>query len=175
MINLNIIYTLIFIFAAIKWGDWRNWKHYYPTFLFWIVVDLLYQFLFFQYSMWEYVPVGSDKAWAKHTHITLLIMLIKYPATLIIFLGHLPGTNVKRFIYILFWTFLYVAIEKIDLILGGIMHKHGWNLWWSSLFSLVMFTTLAIHYKRPLIAWVISVLFSIFLWNIFNISQSILK
>jgi hypothetical protein len=97
--------------------------------------------------MWEYVPVSSDKAWAKHTHIALLIMLIKYPATLLIFLSHLPRTNVKRAIYILFWTFLYVANEKIDLVLGGIIHKHGWNIWWSSLFSLVMFTTLAIHYK----------------------------
>jgi hypothetical protein len=175
LINLNVIYAAIFIFAAIKWGDWGNWRQYYSTYLFWVVGDLLYQFLFFDHSMWEYVPIGSDQSWAKHTHIVLLIMLIKYPATLLIFLGHLPKTYGKRIIYILGWTLLYIINEKIDLHIGAIVHKNDWNLWWSALFNIVMFTTLAVHYKKPLWAWVISALFSTSLWKIFDLSQSILK
>lgn len=173
--NLNVIYAAIFIFCAVKWGDWKNWKAYYPTFLFLMVGDLVYQFLFFNYSMWEFVPVGSDKNWVKHTHIAFLIMLIKYPATVAIFLGHLPRVFWKKTLYIIAWTLVYILNEYIDLKLGAIVHKHGWNLAWSALFSFVLFTILAIHYKRPLIAWIFSAVFAIFLWNVFGIPKSILK
>jgi hypothetical protein len=30
----------LFLFAAIKWGDWRKWRNYYPTILFFMVGDL---------------------------------------------------------------------------------------------------------------------------------------
>ncbi len=173
--NLNVVYGAIFIFSAIKWGDWKNWKFYYPTFLFLMVGDLVYQFLFFNHSMWEYIPVGSDKSWAKHTHIALLIMLIKYPATISIFLGHLPTVKWKKFLHILGWTIIYTINEFTDLKIGALVHKNGWNLGWSALFSFVMFFVLAVHYKNPLLAWILSAIFATFLWNIFDISQSILK
>lgn len=174
-VSLNLLYGVIFIFSAIKWGDLKNWKAYYPTFLFLMVGDLVYQFLFYKYSMWEYVPVGSDKHWAKHTHIAFLIMLLKYPATIVIFLGHIPKVPWKRLVYILLWTLGYVVNEYLDLKIGLMVHKHGWNLGWSTLFSFIMFTVLGIHYKNPLLAWIISALFATFLWNIFGIQQSILK
>ncbi|XJZ28824.1 CBO0543 family protein [Bacillota bacterium Lsc_1132] len=171
----TILYGLFYIGIALKWADWKNWKQYYPTILFFMVGDLLYQFLFFRYSMWEYVPIGIDANWAKHTHISLLIMFIKYPLTVLIFLGHLPGEKRNRFLYILGWTLLYMVDEAIDLMTGGIVHRHGWNIWWSSLFTFIMFTFLAIHYKNPLFAWLLSAAFAIFLWNQFDVPASILK
>ncbi|MEH7376146.1 CBO0543 family protein [Neobacillus drentensis] len=173
--NLNVMYGAIFIFSAIKWGDWKNWKSYYPTFLFLMVGDLVYQFLFYKHSMWEYVPIESDKSWAKHTHIAFLIMLIKYPATISMFLGNMPKAAWKKLVFILFWTLLYTINEFTDLKLGVIMHKNGWNLGWSAFFSFVMFIVLDVHYKKPLLAWILSAIFATFLWNVFKIPQSILK
>ncbi|WP_223587817.1 CBO0543 family protein [Neobacillus bataviensis] len=173
--NLNVIYGAIFIFSAIKWGDWKNWEAYYPTFLFLMVGDLVYQFLFFKHSMWEYVPIGSDKSWAKHTHIAFLVMLIKYPVTISIFLGHMPKTAWKKIINILAWTLIYTINEYTDLKLGALIHKNGWNLWWSAFFSFVMFSVLAVHFKKPWLAWILSAIYATFLWNIFNVSQDILK
>ena len=146
-VYLNVIYGVIFIFSALKWRDWKNWKLYYPTFLFLLVGDLVYQFLFFKHSMWEYVPIGGGKNWATHTHIAFLIMLIKYPITISIFLGHLPKVQWKKMLHILAWTLIYTINEYIDLELGAIVHKNGWNLGWSVLFSFVMFYILAIHIK----------------------------
>ncbi|MEH7300094.1 CBO0543 family protein [Neobacillus drentensis] len=173
--NLNVIYGAIYIFSAIKWGDWKNWKAYYPTFLFLMVGDLVYQYLFYKHSMWEYVPVGSDKGWAKHTHIAFLVMLIKYPVTISIFLGNMPKSFKKKLVNILFWTFIYTLNEYVDLKLGALVHKNGWNLGWSAIFSFVMFSVLAIHYYKPLLAWILSALYATFLWNVFDISSSILK
>lgn len=173
--SLNVVYGAVFIILAIKWGDWKNWKAYYPTFLFLMVGDLVYQFMFFKHSMWEYVPIGSDTKWAKHTHIAILIMLIKYPVTISIFLGHMPKDMWKKILHIFFWTMIYTINEFSDLKLGALVHKHGWNLGWSALFSFVMFSVLAVHYKYPLLAWVFSAIFATFLWNVFDVQQSILK
>lgn len=171
----NVLYASFYIGIALKWADWKHWKLYYPTFLFYMVGDLLYNFLFFRYSMWEYVPIGSDANWATHTHITILIMLIKYPLTILIFLGHLPNKAMKRLLYTMGWTLLYFINELIDLKMGGIIYKHGWNMGWSILFSFVMFNVLAVHYKNPLLAWLLSAAFATFLWNVFHVPSSILK
>ena len=173
--NLNAVYGLFYIFLAIKWGDWKNWKAYYPTILFLMVGDLVYQFLLFNHSMWEYVPVGSDEAWAKHTHIAILIMLIKYPCTLLVFLGNLPSTYGRKLLYIIGWTILYTINEFLDLKMGALVHKNGWNLCWSAFFSFVMFFVLYIHYKNPLFAWILATVYAVFLWNIFHISPNTLK
>lgn len=175
MVNLNVMYGALYIFAAIKWGDWKNWRSYYPTLLFLLVGELLYEFLFFDYSMWEYVPVGSDRKWAKHTHIALLIVAIKYPATILVFLGHLPAKIWKQLLYILLWTVLFSINEYTDLKLGALVHQHGWNMAWSALFSFAMFSILAIHYKNPILAWFFSAAFGTFLWLTFHISTDILK
>ncbi|EKN65732.1 hypothetical protein BABA_19106 [Neobacillus bataviensis LMG 21833] len=173
--SLNIVYGAIFIFSAIKWGDWKNWHNYYPTFLFLMVGDLVYQFLFFKHSMWEYVPFGNDKSWATHTHVALLIMLIKYPVTVCIFLGHMSKELWKKIINILFWTMVYTINEFVDLKIGAMVHKNGWNLGWSAFFSFVMFSVLAVHYKKPALAWILSAIYATFLWNVFDVPQSILK
>lgn len=171
----NVLYATFYIAIAIKWGDWKNRKKYYPTILFFMVGDLLYQFLFFKYSMWEYVPIGNDGNWATHTHISLLIMLIKYPLTIMVFLGHLPEKIGRYFLYVSTWTFLYFINESIDLKVGGIVHKHGWNIGWSTLFSFVMFNILALHYKYPLLAWMCSAAFALFLWKALHVPLTILK
>ena len=172
---VNLLYGAIYIGAVLRWGDLKNWKKYYSSILFFMVGDLLYQFLFFNHSMWVYVPIGNDVNWARHTHISLLIMLIKYPATIFMFLGNLPERRGKRFYYIVGWTGLYFVNESLDLKLGGIRYMNGWNLGWSTLFSFVMFNILALHYKYPLLAWMAAVLFTITLWKIFGLHGDFLK
>lgn len=41
----RIILVLVFVIIAWKWGDWKNWKLYYPTILFMILGDFVYIFL----------------------------------------------------------------------------------------------------------------------------------
>ena len=38
-LDFQIVVTLIIVVIARKWGDWRNWKQYYPTILFFIATD----------------------------------------------------------------------------------------------------------------------------------------
>lgn len=174
--SLNIIYASIYIFAAWKWGDWKNWQRYYPTILFLITGDLLYQYLLHDYSMWKFNPVGADKEVnLTHTHITLLIMAIKYPATVLIFFGQFPSARLKQALYIGGWAALYTINEIATYTMGGISHHNGWNFFWSAQFNLALFIITAIHHKRPLAAWGLSLAYILALWFLQDVPGKVLK
>ncbi|WP_282173854.1 hypothetical protein [Cytobacillus firmus] len=138
---MNALYAFLWIFALWKWGDWRNWKMYYPTFLFYILGDFLYLYLLSDfYPMWTYDPQGIDeKVNLTNTHVSFSIMAVKYPVTILIYLYRFPGGKlIKKLLYIL----------KYD---------NGWSLKWSILFNAVMFTILRVHHKRPAAAWGLSI------------------
>jgi hypothetical protein len=102
---MNAIYALVWLGVLVKWGDLRNWRLYYPTILFFIVGDFIYLYLLSdQYPMWRYNPQGFDKGMGiTNSHVSLSIMAIKYPATILIYLSKFPvGGYVKQIGYILF-------------------------------------------------------------------------
>ncbi|WP_010283606.1 CBO0543 family protein [Bacillus timonensis] len=176
---MNAIYGLAWLVALFIWGDWRNFKKYYPTFLFFLLGDFLYLYLLSdRFPMWTYTPQGVDQEIGlTNTHISMSVMLIKYPATVLIFLGKYPGerTWVKQSFYILMWDAIYTVNEALDLFFGLIKYDNGWSLWWSVLFNLVMFSILRLHDVRPFRAWVASLLFVLFLWHIFNVPSTVFR
>ncbi|MEK5443994.1 CBO0543 family protein [Fredinandcohnia sp. FSL W7-1320] len=176
---MNAIYGLIWLAALFIWGDWRNYRKYYPTYLFFLLGDFLYLYLLSdKFAMWTYTPQGVDEGIGlTNTHIVLSIMAIKYPATILIFLGRYPEERswIKQFIYILLWVGIYAVNEAVDLFVGLIRHDHGWSLGWSVLFNLVMFSILRLHYVRPFRAWIASLIFILILWNIFDVPSSVFR
>lgn len=175
---INGIYALIWLGAALKWGDWRNWRKYYPTILFFILGDLLYLFLLADlYPMWRYNPPNIDeKIGMTNKIVSLSIIIIKYPATVLIYLAKLPQYNkLKEVTYILCWVLIYLVNEIIDIKTDLIKYYNGWSIWWSILFNTVIFVLLRIHFKTPLVALALSVMFIIFLWQIFDIPFSVFK
>lgn len=174
---MHFIFNLLFVLAAIKWGDWKNWKVYYPTYLFFIGGDLFKNLILDDYRLWSYKETffGSNILYG-HLVISFMIMALVYPSTLLIYLGNFPKTRFKKLLWVLFWVFLYSLVEIINVeFLNLFEHHRGWNIAWSVLFNIVMFTVLKIHVSRPLLAWSISILFLIFLWNVFDIPKESLK
>lgn len=43
---MYILINALYIIAGIIWGNLRNWKRYYPSILYLIIGDLLYNFYF---------------------------------------------------------------------------------------------------------------------------------
>ncbi|MBS4175119.1 CBO0543 family protein [Bacillus sp. FJAT-49736] len=173
---MTALYGLIWLAAGWKWGDWRNWRKYYSTILFFILGDFIYQyFLSDLYPMWTYNPQGVDeKAGLTHVHIFLTIMIIKYPATTLIYLSKFPdGKRLKQILYIVFWVIIYGINELIDIRNHLIQYHNGWSFWWSVMFNVVMFIILRMHYRRPLTAWALSMLFIVFLWQVFDVPSTV--
>ncbi|MGP4041252.1 CBO0543 family protein [Gracilibacillus sp. D59] len=168
---MYIFIFILYLIAGYIWGDWRNWKEYYPTILFFIIGDFLYNFLLYNKSMWLF----HDLILPNHTTITILGMFVTYSVTVLIYLGRFPNDWKKRSLWFLLWSGIYISIEYINSKLGFITYHNGWNIWWSVLFTGIIFLILPVHYKRPLLAWLIASVFVIFLLNIFEVKISDLK
>ncbi|MEW9668256.1 CBO0543 family protein [Ammoniphilus sp. 3BR4] len=150
---LHIAYNIAFFVAGWIFGDWKNWRRYYSTIIFFIAGDLIQNFTtsFVNYPLWRYHGTIPP----NHLLINLLINFMAYPATVLIYLKYaLRGW--KPFIFhFLLWVFLYSIIEYINLPLGLISHYNGWNIWSSVLINLILFLTLRVYYAYPLIGWLL--------------------
>ncbi len=165
---MNFAFGLFCFLLMLRFGDWKNYKKYYPTILFVITGDLLYNLFTYQAPMWSYNP---DFICPNHTITNLWVMMTVYPATVLIYLPHFPEKKGKQVLYILFWVLLYGVIELAGYyIFDAIDHFNGWNMWWSLLFDVILFTMLPIHHKRPILAWGLSFIVIISLLTIFNVN-----
>ncbi|MFA1710487.1 CBO0543 family protein [Peribacillus frigoritolerans] len=168
---MHFVFTVLFLLAGIKWGNWRRWRDYYPTILFFIIGDLLYSCLLYNHQLWAYQEIFFGVHILRNDLIiSLIIMFLAYPSTIMIYLGRFPQSKRKQSFWIAFWVILYSSIELINLkYLDLINHYNGWNIWWSVLFNIFMFSILRIHFKKPLLAWGVSIVWILILWNVLNI------
>ncbi|WP_423798289.1 CBO0543 family protein [Neobacillus sp. SAB-20_R2A] len=168
---MYIFINALYVIAGIIWGDWRNWKQYYSTILFFIIGDFLHNFLLYQKSMW----IFHDLILPKHTIISLVQMVFSYSATTLIYLGRFPNSLGKQSLWYLLWCGMYLLIEYINYKLKFITYHHGWNFGWSVIFTGIIFFILPIHQKRPLLAWFVSIIIVLSLLGIFNVKISDMK
>ncbi|GAE94323.1 hypothetical protein JCM21714_3470 [Gracilibacillus boraciitolerans JCM 21714] len=134
--------------------------------------DFLYNFLLYNKSMWLF----HDTFLPNHTIITILEMVVTYSVTVLIYLGgKFPEGWKKRTVWFLFWSAIFLFIEYINFEFGFITYHNGWNYWWSVFFTVVIFIILPIHHKKPLLAWLFSLIFILSLLTVFDVKISDLK
>ncbi|WP_445491713.1 CBO0543 family protein [Niallia sp. 03133] len=168
---MYILINVLYIIAGVIWGDWRNWKKYYPTILFFMMGDFLYNFLLYNKTMWLF----HDLILPNHTMITLLAMTISYTATVLIYLGNFPTGWIKRALWFLLWLVIFIVIEYSNCKFGFITYHNGWNMGWSVIFTGIIFFILPIHHKNPLLAWLLAIGITIALLTIFEVKISDMK
>lgn len=150
--DYQIAVTVIIIATAWKWGDWKNWSKYYSTILFYICNDIIVALIFYNYPLWQ-----LESPLLKTTFSDLLITMLFFPAALLLYLPYFPNNPIKKIKYIILWTLVFVFIEAISYASGYITYHNGWNVWWTALFDVNMLILLRIHYKKPLLAWLLSI------------------
>lgn len=175
MVDFHIALSCISILLAWKWGDWRNWKLYYPTILYMIVGDLSYIILTSTKPLWEFESSIISGDFAE-----LLIAVVCFPCTCLIFFAlYSKVCKSKRIEYLLFLFLfgasLYTSIEYLSYRFGFISYHNGWNLYWSSLFNLIMFPLLLLHHKKQLWVWPISMTLAVIVIYLFDLPFSIYK
>lgn len=151
---MRLLLPLIWILSAYKWSDWRNWKSYYSTILFFIVGDLIYNFVAYNHPLWE---LTSPKLGV--TFSVLLVNITSWPASTLLYLTHFPlSGKFRKTLYILIWVIIFTLIELVFSWFGYLKYSNGWNIGWSILFDIVMFLLLKIHHEKPPIAWTLAFL-----------------
>ncbi|WP_019414194.1 CBO0543 family protein [Paenisporosarcina sp. TG20] len=158
---MHVLTAIISIVAVFIWGDWRNWKKYHATLLFFALGNLTYNFLTANYFLWK---LDGDFL-SNHSLTELLYTFIVFPATGLLFLDNYPKGVKKQILHTLQWIFIYAIWEYIFNLTRDIEYQYGWTFWWSVAVLFAMFPMLKLHVKHPLIAYVLFGLTSaVLLW-----------
>jgi len=157
----------VFLMAAWKWGDWRNWQKYYSSMLFVAFVDMSAAYIFYHHPLWIF---GPDAFVHTETVVQFINTYLVLPATTLVYLSKFPSTGRgHQCAYIFMWVLIFGALEFIDhTIIGGISYGNGWSLRTSVFFDFAMFTTIRIHYTRPLLGWLAALVGAIIILAIFG-------
>jgi hypothetical protein len=159
---LHILISLWVLLASWRWGDWKNFKLYYPTMLYIALFNLLY--VFFAHEFFHLWELKSDIG--NHTTTFLLHSFIINPFSAFLFLSNYPSKFKSQILHTLKWIFLFLIVEWVGYKLGRIAYFNGWNFWWSVLFIMVMFPMLRLHYVKPVLTLFLSAVCTfVLLWK----------
>lgn len=158
------IHATLWLVAAYKFGDWKNWSKYYPTMLFMGMGDMIYNLVFYEKMLWFFNPGFLNPIVNE-----LLVVFTIFSCTVLIFLTHFPKTLFKQFGYISLWVAIYIVIEVFMMNIGLQYSKNGWSIWWSLLHNFYQFPLIAIHHKRPYLAWTLAIAILFIIMTIFKV------
>ena len=145
-----IILAAIFISLCYKWGDWKSWRLYYSTFLFYIIGALTAHILTSPKDLW----LIHFSFW-NNTFANYFIAFFIFPCIITLFLTYYPKQIFTQVVYILSYVFALSLIEYIAYIKKAIYYYNGWTFGWSVLLYLGMFSLFRLHYKSKGWAWFI--------------------
>jgi hypothetical protein len=160
-----LLLVCIFLATCYKWGDWKNWKYYYPTILFFIAGDYIEAFATSEKSLWEYsATVFSGEV----TH--LITSLIIYPCSILLLLPLYPKSGAgKKFMHIILWVFVFTVLEYIEIKFKILTYYNGWRFSYSVLFDCVMIPLLILHQRKPPLAWLGALIFGSIIGFVFQL------
>ncbi len=156
-----LFYSVLAILVTWKWGDWRTWRLYYPTIIFFILISMLHLVLTYEYPQWTF----NDLFIPNNTLKALIMFFLQFPCFTILFFTYAPSKKAYLPLYFLIWVTIFGLLEFISLLAGTISYHDGWNFGWSIVLNLCTFPTLYLHHKQPLWGWGVSLLTTaIFIW-----------
>ena len=161
-----IYYAIISVFICWKWGNWRNWRAYYPTIIFFIMGNLAYIVLTAHKPLWK-----AGGILAQYPVLDISTIVVLYSCTVILYLTFLPRMNTlkKRSAYIALWIAIYSLMELVSWLTGHFYYYNGWCFIYSVFFNVLMFPILLLHYRKPFLAWPICIVLAYGMLFLFNI------
>jgi hypothetical protein len=148
-----ILLAIISIVMCYKFGDWRNWKKYYSTILFFILSNVVCILLTYNHTLWQF-----ETKILNSTFCDLFISITVYPSIVMLFIPNFPTKITKIVTHISYYVAIFTIAEWIGIKFGYFDHFNGWNIWFSIIFNYILFSILYLHYKKPLYAWEIALI-----------------
>lgn len=168
-----IIIIVVWIVFGLLFIDGKNYKPYIPTIVYYCMMNLLYNFLYYEHSLLVFKSVTAK--FLNYTTIELTLLLIIMPIIILIFLQRLPEGPIKRLKYTLVWVMFLLINEFIFVLKGMCIYKNGWNIWHSGWFYFMMFNLLILHKRRPVFTLGLTLVLAAIFILLFPIPLSSLK
>ena len=159
-------FAVLSVILCWKWGNWRNWKEFYPTIIYIIMGNLAYMVLTQSKPLWK-----EGGILGQYPCLAISSMVVLYASTVILYLTFLPRMHSmkKRLAYIALWIVIYSVMELISFLTGQFYYYNGWRFIYSVIFNMFMFPLLLLHHHKPLLAWPISAVLAYALMSLFDI------
>ncbi|AFM41119.1 hypothetical protein Desaci_2155 [Desulfosporosinus acidiphilus SJ4] len=162
---MDLILTVVVIVATIKWGKVKNWRLYYPTFLFWALGNFVYLHLTRLKPLWAFSTPMMARPLAE-----ILMSLVMFPCFLLLFFSFYPAKGIiLKILYVFLWVLIFSSIEFAAVRAGHFSYYNGWRFIYSVLFNVFMFSLLIIHQIKPGWAWGLSFIAACLLMYVFKI------
>jgi hypothetical protein len=139
---MHVLTATISIIAVYIWGDWKNWKKYHATLLFFALGNLVSNFLTANYFLWR---LDADFL-LNHTLTEMIYTFIVFPATGLLFLGNYPKGVIKQILHTLQWIAIYGILEFVFTLTESIEYQHGWTFGWSIVALFFMFPSIKVAF-----------------------------
>ncbi|MEW9051409.1 MAG: CBO0543 family protein [Neobacillus sp.] len=168
-----LLVVIVYIIFAKIFVDWKKLKEYYPTIQFFIIGNLLYNFLFYNHTLWAYKAVTVP--WLNHTLIDITFSFFILPVVIMIYLQYFPKTTKKKIMYVSVWIAYFSFLEYIFFKRGLFIYENNWGIIMSMVFNTIMFVILRLHHRKPMLALAVSLPIIIILLYFYHPSLSDLK
>jgi len=166
----HIFLAIVSIAICYKLGDWRNWRKYYSTILFFILSSVVCIVLTYNHPLWLYKSEILNQTFSD-----LLISITVYPSTIMLFIPHLPNGKIKTIRHISYYVAVYSIVEFIASKLGYFSYYNGWNIGYTIIFNYIMFPILILHYRKPVYVWFIVLICPHILFFLLKIPYSTIR
>lgn len=167
---IRSVIAVLWIIIAYKWGDWRNWRRYYPTMLFMGMGDLISCLVFAEKPLWKF---QTDFLVPSLTELFVIFTI--FFSTILIFLSKFPKKLSNQILWTILWILIYTVKEFLTSLINMFTYHNGWTIWWSALFNIIVFPLLILHQKNPIFAWLIALAFLFITMHIFNVPFVLVK
>lgn len=148
-----------------KLADWKQWKKYYPTLLFYGMGDLIYHTVFEKKHLW----IFQSDFLAPPVNELFIYFAIFVP-NILLFLSRFPERFTHQIAYIVLWIGIYMAIELFTTSIGMQRNYNGWSIRWSLLHNIIVFPLLIIHHKKYyVVSWITALAFMVLIMIIFKV------
>ncbi|GFP76632.1 hypothetical protein bsdtw1_02735 [Clostridium fungisolvens] len=162
---IRVIMSIIWISLAYKFADWKNWKIYYPTLLFYGMGDLIYNVAFKDNLLWKF-----EVDYLVPSINGLFIYFAIFVPIILLYLSKFPKQFIYQVGYILLWIGIFTSIELFTTSIGMQKNYNNWNIWWSVLHNVIMFPIIILHHKKHyVLSWSTALIFLVFIMNIFKV------
>ena len=167
----HVILGLVSVIIAWKWGDWRNWRLYYPTIVFLMLGDLIQMVITYNYPLWTY-----NSQFFSHTISNLIVTFTVFPCVVMLFIPYHPQKGIiKKCLYMLSLSLSFTLIEWFSNLLGFFSYYHNWNIWCSLVFNIILIPLVRIHYHDPRLALPLATILGLGIVILFKIPIASIK
>ncbi|QHT61223.1 hypothetical protein GXP70_15500 [Paenibacillus lycopersici] len=157
---MSLAFAGILLILALRWAKWSKWYDYYPTLLYAALLNFLFLYLVKSIPLWKY-----KSSILSQELLDLMIIFVVQGAMIMLFLSYHPHKWRRMILYWSAWIIVFSVIEYIFNVNGRISYANGWNVVWSVIFYVIMYPMLYLHYRKPLIALLLSLPITLgFMW-----------